>query len=66
MADGGGEAYVDVRVQESQRKEALPWHRKGYHTQNQHEELLRQELKNATAYGKGVYFAVDASHSINA
>ncbi len=66
MADGGGlVAYVDVRVQESQRKEALPWHRKGQHTQNQ-QELLRQELKNATAYGKGVYFAVDASHSINA
>ncbi len=60
-------AYVDVRVQESQREEALRWHRKDHHTQNQ-QEFIQQELcgKNATAYGKGVFFAVDARHSINA
>jgi hypothetical protein len=64
--DGGGIAtYVDARVQESQRKEALPWHRQGHHTQVNRNSFSSFCGKNATAYEKGVYFAVDANYSID-
>ncbi len=59
-------AYVDVRVQEYQREEGSSWHRQGHIPKMNRNSFNRNFCgKNATAYGKGVYFAVDASYSLD-
>ena len=65
--DGRGlVADVDVRVHESQRKEALHGTARDTIPKINRNSFNRSFCgKNATAYGKGVYFAVDARDSID-